>query len=345
MQSNFTGGFLPDKQEEKEKNWLFGAAPRPIINESGDYTLFLPTGEKQATNYFDPYSCVSSSLTNVVETLLSLQMEWDITLKPLLESLGALDENGKPNFSERFVAVGSGTIPGRGNSQHNVFEFVRKNGLVGEKHWPSRLDMTESEYFALTPQNIKDLGKKFLQYFSFEYEDVGESNAELKEALKRSPLCVVVGGTYLGSEIGMSLYRPVSLPVQYNHQVENYAQEYNVSDFSSSVPLIHDIFDSYEPFKKRFWEKYPFAYAKAIYLKKKLIPMMYKKIGQPAICFKHLAEPYLIAFADGSIPGGDLFKSLFGVEKYSDLPRQDVEEWPYPIKYHLTTTGLEAILD
>ena len=26
-------------------------------------------------------------------------------------------------------------------------------------------------------------------------------------------------------------------------------------------------------------------------------------------------------------------------KKYSDLPRQDVAEWPYPIKYNLTTTG------
>mgnify|MGYP001593010285 CR=1 FL=1 len=339
------GGVLPDPDENAGKNWMFGGRERPILREDGNYTEDLPNDEFQATKKFDPFSCVSESAESDSSAILfEKMMKTDISIKPILESLGCLDDNGRVNFSGRFIAVGSGTIPGRGNSQYAVFEYIRKNGLVGEKMWPSNPEMSEKEYFATVPQSVKDLGKKFLQYFSFEYENVRSNNAEMKEALKRSPLCVVVGGAYLGGKAGAVLYRNNGTPL-YNHQVVIYNQENNVNDFGQVIPVIHDIFDSYEPFRKRYVGTYPFKFVKAIFIQKKKIPMLYKKIGQPAICFKHWSEDSLIAFADGSIPGGDLFKSLFGVEKYSDLPRLDVGEWPFPIKYNLTTTGLISNLE
>lgn len=333
---DYLGGFIQDLPEQKAKNWIFGAKDRPIINASGDYNKYLPNPELQATKYFDPYSCVSESAESQVSIRLNLMMEEDPAVRTILDFLGCLDENGKCNFSGRFIAVGSGTVPGRGNSQYAVYEFIRKNGLVGEKHWPSNFNMDQEEYFAEFTPEVKALGLKFLEYFNFEYEDVGETNAELKEALKRSPLTVVVGGTVYG----MNLYRPQSPVVNYNHQVINFNQLRNYNYFNEVIPTIHEIFDTYDPFIKKYAGNYPFAFAKAVYLSKKKIPMLYKKTGQPAICFKHWSEDCLIAFADGSIPGGDLFKSLFGVTNYSELPIQSVPEWPFPIKYLLATTGL-----
>jgi hypothetical protein len=88
----------------------------------------------------------------------------------------------------------------------------------------------------------------------------------------------------------------------------------------------------------RFNFSYRFGNPKIYFLILKPMPQIYKKKGSPALFLKHWRDNLLIPFADGAVPGGDLFKSLFAVEKYSDLPRIDVDELPYPIStYSLTT--------
>ena len=325
-------------KELDAQDWIFGAVERPDILPNGDWRPYKPNPEKQATKYFDPFSCVSESVTNAMEELINKMMTEDPNVRLIAEKLQLLDDDGKANLSGRFLAVMSGTIPGQGNSQKAVLECLRKNGVVGEKVWPSNWEMTQDQYFATISQEAKNLGKEFLKYFDPNYEAILDGNDNLEKAAKKGPLVVIVGGAYLGNIAGALLYRNNGTPL-YNHQVNYVSQRRNVSDFNQIIARIHDIFDTYDPFDKPYYENYPFKYAKIIYLKKKLFPMIYKKIGQPAMCFKHWSEDALIAFSDGSIPGGDLFKSLFGVEKYSDLPRQDVAEWPYPIKYNLTTTG------
>ena len=262
-------------------------------------------------------------------------MESDSSIKVILESLGALNGYGKADLSERFIAVMSNTIPGRGNSQYAVFECLRKNGVVGESVWPSNENMTQDEFFLSIPQEIKDKAKKFLQYFTFEYEDVGESNTELKEALKRSPLCVVIGGVTIGAE---PIYRPVTIPVNYNHQVENYNQENNVSRFSETIPVLHDILDSYDPFRKKFVGSYPFKFVKTIFIKPKYMQELYKKNGEPAIYALDKEKKMLVPFLDGIVSGGSFFKTIYGVDDYRLLPRQNVDVLPYPIAdYGLST--------
>ena len=337
---DFLGGLLPDPPGTKEKNWVFGAIERPIINETGDWTPYLPNPEKQATRYFDPYSCVSESLTNAIETQLDFMMAQNATIKPILELLGCLDDNGKANFSARFVAVGSGTIPGRGNSQYNVFEFVRKNGLVGEKFCPSNENMTEQEYFNIPNMaELKKQGLKLWEYLQFNYEDINEANKDLKEATKKGTIDVCVGGVYLGAdEKGVLLYRNDG-PVNYNHQVQYVNQEQNVSDFNLVVPVIHDIFDTYDPFLKKFYEKYPFGFAKIIYLKLKPMQELYKKNGEPAIYALDKEKKILVPFLDGVVSGGSFFKTIYGVADYRQMPRKDVDELPYPVAdYGLSTT-------
>ena len=323
-----------------EGDWIFGGIERVLLNMSGDWRLYKPNPERQATKWFDPFSCVSESLTNALEELLNFLMEKDLNVKLILEKLEMLDDDGKANLSGRFLAVMSGTIPGVGNSQKAVFECLRKNGIVGEKVWASAENLTEAQYFSAIPQNVKDKAKEFLKYFDFEYEAIVDGNVSLKEATKKGPLVVVIGGAYLGEVSGVELYRNNG-PINYNHQVNYVNQEQNVADFNQVVPVIHDIFDTYDPFDKRYAEFYAFKYAKIIYLKKKLIPMIYKKIGQPAIYIKHWSQNLLIPFASGVLEGGDLFKSLYGITNYSDLPRQDVDVLPFPIaSYSVTTAGL-----
>ena len=338
------GGVLPDPEENAGKNWPFLGAEDEweIVEPSGDWAQFSSPPERQDNDTNRRYPCVSISLAGCIEKYLNRMMVQDPSLRPLFDFLGLLDKDGNAEVSECFIAKGSGTIPERGNSQYAVYEFVRKNGFVGEKSWPSNLEMTlEGYYRTLTPE-VRALGKKVLEYIGLNYKEAGDNPDHRQEGLKRSSLCGVVGGAFLGlgGETGAVLYRNSGTP-SYNHQLQIRKQDRNVEIFNEVVPVIDRVEDSYDPLLKDYAGTYPFKYVKIIKLTlKKKLPMLYKKIGQPAICFKHWSEDSLIAFADGSIAGGDLFKSLFGVEKYSDLPRQDVEEWPYPIRYNLTTTGL-----
>lgn len=313
------GGFIPDLPEEKEKNWTFGGAEDewPVIHNVGDWWIYASTPEKQDTLFARPYDCVSISACGNAEKVLNKMMTEDPAVRPILEMLGMLGPDGKADISERFPAKGSGTIAGRGNSQHNVYEFIRKNGLVGEKHWPTKLEMTDEDFYSeLTPE-VRALGKKFLEYFTFEYKDVGESNDDLREALKRSPLCVVVGGAYLGNYNGALLYRNNGTP-SYNHQLQNYRQDRNVEIFNETFPVIHKIEDSYEPFLKDYAPNYPFAFAKIIKLTLKKKPMfrLAKTASSPAVYLLCEASLTRLGVADSpeveGLTGGTLLKLFSG---------------------------------
>lgn len=324
---NFVPGLIiPEKEREEDYIFLGGNLDRVRILPGGDWRPYLPTEEAQATRKFDPFSCVSMSFNNVIETHLMKMMESDPDIKLILEQLNALDDNGRPNFSDRWLAKMSGTVPGRGNTMDNIFDTVRKCGLVGEKVWPKTDDMGEVEYYKEIPQDIKDKGLEFLKYFDFGYESLPYANfmvkyptdATLNEALEYSPLWVCVDGRYEYDENG--LIGEQGKAIAYNHATTN-------------VAIGHWVFDSYDPFLKQFVDDYKFGYAKSIHIKKK-VPMLYKVKGQPAIYAASEEEKVMIPFADGAISGGKLFKALYGVDDYKTLPRIDVDsvdKLPYPI--------------
>lgn len=316
-ETKYIGGFIP--QEIGDDEWVFGGQERPDILADGNWTQYLPNPERQATKYFDPYSCVSMSLCHAIETQLDFLMGQDATIQPILASLGCLDDNGKVHLAGRFVAVGSGTVPGQGNSQKAVFEFVRKNGLVGEKFWPCSVDLTQDQYYSTIPQSVYDQAKKFLQYFDFNYEAILDDNQDLKSATKKGTICVCVGGAYLGNEAGALLYRNNGTPT-YNHQVQYYNQEQNVSDFNQIIPIIHDIFDTYDPFQKRFASTYPFAYAKIVYLKKKIKNMFYKTPDKSAV-YQLGADGLYYPILDGTY-----FKKLFGSYANASIITQQIPQ-------------------
>ena len=315
------GGVLPDPIENAGKNWLFLGAEDiwEIVNAIGDWILYRSNPEKQATRYFDPYNCVTISLMGKIEKVLNKMMAENPAVRPILDMLGLIGPDGKADVSERYVAVGSGTIPGKGNSQYAVYQFVKNNGIVGEKHCPSHENMTQEEYFNIPNMAaLKVLGKKLLEYILFEYKDVGESNDDLREALKRSPLALVVGGAYLGEESGALLYRNSGTP-SYNHQLQGVRQDRNVEILGEKIPVIHKIEDSYEPFDKDYAGTYPFAYAKIIRLTlKKKVSMfrLAKTASSPAVFL--LCEGSMTRFGVADSPdvdgltGGELLKKFSG---------------------------------
>lgn len=332
------GGVLPDPIENEGKNWPFLGADDdwPVINETGDWKPFMSPPERQDNDNNTRYPCVSISLAGGIEKYLNWLMFKDPTLRLLFDSLGLLDTNGYADVSECFIAKGSGTIPNRGNSQYAVYQFVKNNGFVGEKDWPSTLEMSEEFYYRTLTPEIRAKGKKVLEYIGFNYKDAGNNPDFRREGLKRSSECAVVGGAYLGNEQGALLYRNDGTP-SYNHQLQIYRQDRDVSILGEVVPVIDRVEDSYDPLLKDYAGTYPFKYVKIIKLtiKKKLnMTQIYRQTGQRNcyLYIEQLDSYFRIEDSDvirgtneveAVVAGGDLVKPFAG-GVYPNIPERDI---------------------
>lgn len=235
--------------EVRDTDFQFGGVTKikhENRNTTGDWEQFLPNSEKQR-GLFDTFACVTFSGLNAIET----QLQWLIVnglLTPeamtFLVSNGYLDENGRPNCSDRFNAKLSGTVPGKGNSFQNVWDSFRKDGIVPEKAWPNNLDkLGRDEYYAEIPQTVKDLGQEFLKYFEAGYEKVNQK--DIPEALKHAPIQVGTAtcSPWAGGIIPMCSATP-------NHATMIYR-----------VDGVYFDFDHYEPFYKRLAKNFRIPYA------------------------------------------------------------------------------------
>lgn len=283
-----------------------------VLIEDGHWANHLPVQEIQRVRDGDTFGCVSFSFNNALEMLHKRKYGYEI------------------NVSDRFVTVGSGTVRGVGNSMKGVSEWVRKNGFVYETDWPYSREMTLDEFYALLTREILEKGKGMLSTYETAYMALGGAGqTTLLEGMQFSPVQVAIEGRYTFDAQGRVVYNGGN----YTHAVLLF--DYVIEDGKVTE---YWVFDSETEQFLRFRGDYAFVAPYIHFLEKKTMKM-YKKIGEPAICFKHWSEPALIAFGDGVIPGGDMFKSLYGVQHYSELPREDVEEWPYPIKYVLNTSN------
>lgn len=158
---------------------LFGATvPFVIRNPSGDWTAYLPDGQKQA----DPnetWSCVSHSAINSIET-----QEFFLTGK-------------KIKYSKRWLAKLSGTT-NQGNYLTTVAQTVMNYGLVLESSWPAPTGLTFSQYYAepspVERQILVAEGAKWLKTHKIQSDWTSPSKEDILQYLKQCPLQVTVPG-------------------------------------------------------------------------------------------------------------------------------------------------------
>src|SRR3990167_9141104 len=140
------------------------------INPSGDWRLYIPTFEFQSKS-IETQSCVSFGTLSALEMICKLQYGFE------------------PNYSDRYISKLSGTDPSAGgNTPPKVADTIKHKGNISEAEWPFIDDLTE--YFKEVPQNLIELGPKWLLDYDFGYEYVNPS--DIKNALKRSPIGVAV---------------------------------------------------------------------------------------------------------------------------------------------------------
>lgn len=188
------------------------------IKPDGDWRPFVPQGELQAPVY-ETNGCATFGTLNALETLKRFLF------------------NNQPDFSDRMVAKGSGTDPLKGNTPKAPAEYIRKNWTVFEFEWPAAAAKTVQEFYADIPQNLKTLAAGRGAEFDFGYEYVGTGKANLREALKQSPLGMSVPAWSVDKD--GKYYRPEG--AQDNHWVA----ALHINDAGEIT-----ILDTYEPFIK-----------------------------------------------------------------------------------------------
>lgn len=192
----------------------FGAQP---LQPDGDWRPYLPSEERQAPGY-ETNACVSFNTANCIEILARRVFKQN------------------RNFSDRFIAKGSGTNPAVGNSPKKVADFIYRNWTVFEEEWSTRAASTPEEFYTDLPRSLQVLAEIRGQEYDFGYEFVPTSLASLKEALKHSPLGISVPAWF---EKDGKYIRPEGMG-------DNHWCCLITIDGDELV-----IFDTYSPFRKR----------------------------------------------------------------------------------------------
>ena len=237
-------GLIPADLEPED--WRFGSSKLglEVRREDGDWTDYLPTGEKQRRADEDKMWCVAASAENTCETEFNYMIDKKL-ISPddyqWLRKNAYIDGNGKLDTCDRFIAILSGTT-GSGNTPKKVAHAIHKYGLVPEKMLPYRRAMTFKQCYGygknetpntkLITQEMIDLGQEFLKRFPINYEFIQGGKSEYDRVRRYNPIQVFVfawngrnsKGEYIRVNSG------------YNHAVENHN--------------LNQIYDTYDPFIK-----------------------------------------------------------------------------------------------
>lgn len=301
------GNLIPDSQEPQD--YVLGATGQEFAElTDGHWAKYVPLAELQKNRYGDTYMCVSFSCNNVHEFLHKLQYGVEF------------------NKSDIFLGVLSGTVRGQGNSKRAVVEANRTKGFVLESDYPYTPDMTLDQAYKPLSVGLLDQAFKNLDLYEFGFKWLaGTTPKDLQAGLKFSPLQVDVNSRYF---MGVKGY------VVWNRG----AYDHEVTLFDYEPGKCWWIFDSESSQFIKFDWNYPFGSPMIHSLKKKMNIQLYKKAGQAGIAVKHSSEASMIVFSGGSVNAEVMFKSIYGITDFSQIPIKEVKEWPYPIKNLFTTS-------
>lgn len=245
-----------------------------------DWTPYVPKGERQSGNGFETDDCTAFAYTNVVEVQFKyFKNKLPITVLKFLSDNGYLDENGDLNCSDRALGSMAGTTS-EGNSLNKVAETARTKGLVPESLWPT-VFTNYDDYYKPLPQNLLDLGMKFLEYFELPYRQVFSN--DVSAAPLYVALCTCGGWN-----------NPEPPPIAWCNAGN--ATNHCVCLLKTNN---YRVFDSYSPFVKDFAADYN-------------IPYFYQVLFNP----KQMTKKFIIQ--DGSKLGVLILEGFTGTASFAD---------------------------
>lgn len=252
-----------------------GAAP-VILEPSGEYDIFLPDEEAQATwspYVFDTSACVTFSALNCIECLLNrmrIRGLMPSTHEAFLVNEGYVNkQTNKVNLSDRATAKLSGTTKA-GNSLGAVGESIRDlHGVAPEADWPFPIFTDEenqdgekkwNRYYADVPQSVQKKMKRFLDYFKINYQwIVLNGNGNVRNYLPYGPsqIAASVCPPWNSTE-GMPPIPACGCSTQHATMV-----------YGTGPNSIYKDFDHYKSFRKTLAADYCIPYAVQYYIQAK----------------------------------------------------------------------------
>jgi len=159
-------------EETKLEDWFLGTIDDDVIFEIPNWISYDIIKQSQKNRNFDIWSCTVFAILKAVQ--YHFKVKYNINL----------------DLSENFTAVMAGVKWGVGCSIRAVLESVRKDGRLEEIDWPFLPMETKEEYFKPITPSLKEKAKDIRKKWKFNWEVVGKSHANIKEALKKSPVIV-----------------------------------------------------------------------------------------------------------------------------------------------------------
>ena len=169
-------GWLPEPNGIRETDYIAGKASGIEFEDrvsDTNWTPYLPDDERQHINGVETMSCVTFSALNDCEmggNYLLAHNRFSDEARTFFLNHGYI-VNGKFNFSDKFIAILSGTTK-EGNYLTKVLDTIRTVGLIPESMLPAGNPKTWEEYHNPNQitQAMLDLGKESLKYLLVQYE-------------------------------------------------------------------------------------------------------------------------------------------------------------------------------
>jgi hypothetical protein len=162
------------------REYVLGSSTVPFVpyNPSGDWTKYLPQYEPQAERY-ETNGCTVWGAQNQVEILYKYLFDIE------------------PNYAERFNYLLTPVNPNKGANPQDVYENIRKYGLIDAKYLP--VPRTKREFLNMSDitDGMYDEGEMWLELHDLKHEWLWATRPDnwkaiLKETLKTSPIGVSV---------------------------------------------------------------------------------------------------------------------------------------------------------
>ena len=213
-----------------------------------NWTQWLPKDELQKKGITETMSCVSFAAMNCLE----IQLNWAIDNGTITaEAMNFLYKNGyiedgKVNFSDRYIAILSGTT-NKGNTLNRVANTIRGKGVIPESMLPFEGKTFDEYHGAEITEEMLKLGKEFMNHFNIQHEWI----SDIKKHLRQTPLWIAAATCP-----GWATKNPVpacSKKVNHSTTIFNIADEQYIEDY-----------DHYKPFKKKLDIEYKIPWRKKL---------------------------------------------------------------------------------
>ena len=242
----------PLKEQDHVLGGPIGGPEFSIQQPDGHWAPYSPEPELQRNDLGDLFMCVSFSKLNACEFIIK-KLYGDIV-----------------NFSDLYLGVGSGTIPGRGNGKRTVAEWMRLHGAVLEGELAFTEKMTQKEAYKPLTSELLAKGKKMLDVYQFPYKWLADNAPKtILDGLKYSPVQVDVLASYPTNKDGY---------VVWDKNNPTYAHEVIIFDYELNKCWY--VFDSESQQFLKFAWSYPMGMPMIHAVNRNMRIQLLKKKGQ-----------------------------------------------------------------